>query len=124
VRFQQQYPRFIAVYKQYAFRNPIAALKPLCAELDAYYAVNEQRNRIFMRHIISMLPRPGRKLRRTSTILITVTGGFHSQGLSRLLAQQKISNITITPVISGDAEGRDSVYESYIRQQASWYSMQ
>ncbi|MDD3923221.1 MAG: hypothetical protein PHY39_06820, partial [Endomicrobiaceae bacterium] len=51
-------------------------------------------------------------------IYITVTGGFHTQGISKLLSEKGITNIVITPNVTGDTKVAEETYYKIAQEQS------
>jgi len=63
---------------------------------------------------------PGRAVPKE--VIVTVTGGFHTQGLQKLLAARGISSLVITPNISQDAQEASAIYTALALEQAKLFA--
>jgi hypothetical protein len=50
-------------------------------------------------------------------VVIVVTGGYHSLGLTNILNDKKLTNIVITPTIRGDIDKAKEIYEGIVKEQ-------
>lgn len=50
-------------------------------------------------------------------VVIVVTGGYHSLGLTNILNDKKLTNIVVTPMITGDMDKAKEIYEGIVKEQ-------
>lgn len=115
--FTQQVGEFKTIWGKYVYINRLPALDGDYALLDDYYRVNIDRNTSFIKNISPSLavssPEGAGK-----NVIVLVTGGFHTEGIKRLLTEQKISYMTVMPNVSGDTTAAGARYSELARQQA------
>lgn len=58
-----------------------------------------------------------------SNVIVVVAGGFHTQGLEKILDDRKISYVSITPNITHDATASSAVYQHLLILQAMGLSV-
>jgi hypothetical protein len=56
-------------------------------------------------------------LGRAKEIVIVITGGYHSEGMSKILESKGISNIVITPSVIGDIERAERIYGGIVKDE-------
>lgn len=134
VYFMQQFDRFQSLWEKYAFQNHIDDMKPDFAMLNEYYKVNDARNNSFMGHLLGdftntaavepegsqdrNIARVVDSLGRSDEIIVVVAGGFHTEGLEKLLNGRKISYVEITPNVTQDTKKSSEVYVQMAKIQA------
>ena len=130
------FDRFVTLWNKYSFHNKtMRELQEDFAFLNEYYEINDNRNEIFIKQIeksvvlkSGTLPVPVTKesasamLENKKNIIVCVTGGYHSKGLTELLAGKKVSFIVITPSVSGNVESTLAKYEREASEQAKIFS--
>jgi len=134
--------KFRQLWAKYTTTNTLPALEPYYAVLDKFYAVNIERNNSFLKNIFSNdLPAPAaggvlrvprvdqlatvtESLKSAKEIIVVVTGGFHTDGLTHLLKDRGISYLVITPSITKDAKIAEATYSELAKQQAAVFGAQ
>ncbi len=82
------------------------------ADYRCFYEIALQRDQVFCGKILKALAG------KSPRAVIAVTGGFHTQGLSRILEQNRISYAVVTPKFDGALQERR--YDAYMRGLVSW----
>ncbi|MDR1941574.1 MAG: hypothetical protein LBQ47_04540 [Endomicrobium sp.] len=130
--FMETFQRFRDIYAKYSSSDHLKSLSENFPVLNDYYSVNNQRNEIFLQNInkntqlvsgdkIENEP-PLAVLNNSTEIIIVVTGGYHTHGISELLDAKKISNVVITPRITEGLEAAEANYRQIIAQQSMFFS--
>ena len=100
---------------------------------DTFYKINFERNHYFMENMKDVLD--GQKisknvegknelqktmnsLQQAKEVYITVTGGFHTHEMSNMLAKAGVTNIVITPNVTGDTKVAEDIYYNLAQEQA------
>ncbi len=151
--FSQNFDAFQKIWGKYVYGNKMAELAPEFALLNDYYKANSDRNYCFLRNITELgarSPAPGAKttpcrgaqelgvtpdsgLRtpvsileslKNSEIVVVVTGGFHSEGLRKILRERNVSYLTVTPNITKDNAVAGTIYAELAKQQAKLFAAQ
>ncbi|MGA2090604.1 MAG: hypothetical protein ABSH12_03990 [Endomicrobiales bacterium] len=140
--FTDKFDTFRQLWGKYASVNHVSDLAGDFPLLNAYYAVNIDRNNSFIKHMFpTMIASQHACLPPASTSEITtiddrativsalkdgrckpivvVTGGFHTEGLKKLLEAQKISYLTIMPMVTKDPRLGDKAYREFAQEQAT-----
>ncbi|MDR1942163.1 MAG: hypothetical protein LBQ47_07535, partial [Endomicrobium sp.] len=107
--FEKEYPRFEKIYSKYAFKNALTDIKEDIAFLTKYYAVNKDRNSIFIKNIEKRLDKNS-----SDNIIIAVTGGFHSRGINKLFSENGTSYINVMPQITQETKSAEENYNSFL----------
>jgi hypothetical protein len=122
---------FLRLYSKY---NPVNFIDAISADfklIGDYYNLNNERNEIFSDIILKnskadFTAKTGRAqnasdcLKNADSVIIAVTGGYHSLGLSEILAQKGITCITVTPsVFDGTKQAKDA-YDAVIKRQSAF----
>lgn len=127
---------FKKLYAKFMFDNKLALLLPYEQTSDKYYEVNMLRNEYFIENcggvkdagrlninygeeVYNDEDKIVNSLENAKNISVVITGGFHTQDLSRLLAENKISYIVLTPNIGSDYKETGAVYARMIQEQNS-----
>ncbi|MCL1901607.1 MAG: hypothetical protein FWG51_04345, partial [Firmicutes bacterium] len=79
---------------------------------NAYYDANNRRNIEFANRIIS-----GIDVRKTQSMTVAITGGFHTEELKELLLEKNIDVAVLTPKISGGIKEAEKKYKKLFGEQ-------
>ena len=82
-----------------------------------FYQVNNERNFIFLEKIKDTL----NKNPNGKNVIVAITGGYHSEGLSKLLEQSNISFISVTPNTAA-LNNNSNIYNNIINEESLQYS--
>lgn len=134
--FAGHFGQFRAIWAKQAGSAGIDRLENDIDLLTAYYQVNLQRNQSFLKNLMAVqregsarqecpaapagsdISRVVAALDEGAEVTVVITGGFHTDGLERLLDEQRISHIAVTPNVTLDTRTSDMVYRELARQQA------
>lgn len=129
--FVEKYELFSNMYAKYAAFDHVLLLQDNFGFLNEYYSTNNLRNEIFISNIDKYTKLvPGRSknndpavkiVNEARDIIVIVAGGYHTKGMSEILDSKRISNITITPRVSGDVRGALSNYKQIIMEQSRFF---
>lgn len=129
--FAEKYEMFNTIYAKYAAVDHILLLQDNFNFLNEYYSTNNLRNEIFIKNIDKHTKLVPGKLQNNDPVLnivgdaeeiiVVVTGGYHTKGMSDILNSKRISNITITPRTSGDIDGALLNYKQVIMEQSRFF---
>jgi len=78
--------------------TPSDAVKESMPKLEDFYSIAIKRDRALVDNTLQAMKKEGVQ------ICVLVTGGFHSEGIARMLEQQGISYIVVCPNITKDVE--------------------
>jgi protein-tyrosine-phosphatase len=128
---------FKTILKKYTMNDVLGGLESDFALLDEYYKVNCGRNNSFMKNIFgeqeaamaAVAAAPAgtdfgdienivKSLNKNNKVTVVVTGGFHTEGLEKLIEERRISYLAVTPNVTQDTRVSDLVYTEMARQQA------
>ncbi|MGA2090301.1 MAG: hypothetical protein ABSH12_02435 [Endomicrobiales bacterium] len=135
--FCEKFDTFKLVWGKYANKNHVLDLAADFPLLDKFYQVNMQRNDTFVKKIFpSLIPvndsarnlqSPAVADERAAIVdtlnnggqpIVIVAGGFHTEGLKKLLEQRRISYMTIMPMVTQDTHLSDKTYSEFAMEQA------
>ena len=111
--------KFRQVWRQCVRNERLSALEPYIALFDEFYRTNLERNVCFVNAFAGGVPAehfedPEKQgyfddtqkvlgsLDSFGDLKVVVAGGFHTEGIARLLEKRKISYIVITPAVTQD----------------------
>ncbi len=131
--YKQNIDRFKYVWVKYIDNREVVALEDYEKISDTFYKINFERNHYFMENMKNVLD--GQKisknvegknelqktmnsLQQAKEVYITVTGGFHTQEMSNMLAKAGVTNIVITPNVTGDTKVAEDIYYNLAQEQA------
>jgi hypothetical protein len=109
--FKTHFERFKTLWGKYTRKNKTLEVDSDFQLLDEYYAANIARNEIFIKHILG-------DATKRPPVIVMISGGFHTMGITQLLEKRKISYITIAPVVSEQDGNASLIYEKLLRLQA------
>ncbi|MCL2334533.1 MAG: hypothetical protein FWC57_00535, partial [Endomicrobia bacterium] len=134
---KSRFGKFQSLWEKYSpYNKTMTDLKEDIGLLNEYYAVNDERNEIFLKNInvkTNVAPsadKPKAVYNETvaklvsgkKNVIVCVTGGYHSKGLTDLLAAGGISYAVLTPMVSGGVEKALKKYEETARAEAQMFS--
>ena len=125
--------RFKNVWVKYIDNRELVALEDYEQISDKFYKINFERNQYFLDNMKEVLDskkiegvvegkdelqKTMNSLQQAKEVYITVTGGFHTQEMSAMLAKAGITNIVITPNVTGDTKIAEETYYKIAQEQA------
>ncbi len=119
--------KFEELYAKYSVQDDVAKLKKYSSILTDFYNINTERNYTFLKNmnILSSVDSVNTKfsdisniLSKAKNIVILVSGGYHTDGITEILDENNISNITITPEVANYTPSTRIMYENLVIQQA------
>ncbi|MDR2399610.1 MAG: hypothetical protein LBD61_04200, partial [Endomicrobium sp.] len=125
--------RFKDMWVKYVDNVKMNMLKKYEDEADKFYVINLQRNKYFLKNM-DLIENTGKieknydenlsdeakvieSLKDAVEIGVVITGGFHTRGLSDLLAKEGISYLVITPNVSGSIKEAENTYYNIAKEQ-------
>jgi hypothetical protein len=125
--------RFNELWSKYADVALLDALEPYRALYSEFYETNLRRNDAFIKAITAETGEEDRPAAREGDpaeiladladqkgAIVVVSGGFHTDGLERLLGGRGYSFLTITPNVTDGTAFSDGVYDALIRHQSTF----
>lgn len=116
--FNRRFGTFRRLWAKYVFVNRLEEVSDVFPLLDDYYQANCARNTCFLERM-EQSSTGGLRARGDGEIIPLVVGGFHAQGIARILEQNKISYSVITPNVAGEIEPSAELYRALARRQAN-----
>ncbi|MCM8761490.1 MAG: hypothetical protein NC933_05115, partial [Candidatus Omnitrophica bacterium] len=80
----------------YELDEPTDAVAEAISKLEEFYLIAVKRDKALVENTLNGMDKAGQK------IAALVTGGFHSEGIARLLQQQDVSYLVVCPSITKD----------------------
>jgi hypothetical protein len=84
--FVSRFEKFQKIWSKYTYKNHIKDLSDYFPLLNEYYKVNAQRNHVFFDKIAQFLPISAHA--EDNDIVVLVSGGFHTEGLTKILPRR------------------------------------
>jgi hypothetical protein len=125
--------KFKKMWVKYVDNAKIEMLKKYEEEADKFYVINLGRNKYFVENSdliknagkieknygeeLSEEAKVIKSLKDAVEVGVVVTGGFHTRGVSDLLAKEGISYIVITPNVSGGIKEAENTYYNVAKEQ-------
>jgi cytidylate kinase len=132
--FSENARRFAALWTIYSDNGALARLNARKALFDEFYRVNLERNHCFINNILGVKriePSSGNAIVSiqeniekllaglgSNDIKVVVSGGFHTDGISELLAKAGISYLVLTPNVTQDTSFASEVYAKLAAEQS------
>ena len=118
--------KFKELYAKYSVQNDVAKLQKYETLLTDFYNVNTERNYTFLKNMNILSSdhptlRPSELpnvLNSSKKILVLISGGYHTEGITEILNKNNISNITITPEVTKVSSSTRNTYENLVAKQA------
>ncbi|MDR3111680.1 MAG: hypothetical protein LBU55_00710, partial [Elusimicrobiota bacterium] len=124
---------FKKIWFKYLGSKHLDLLTPYEKTADIFYNINLMRNQYFIENIdsiknssklsgaiddkLSVAEKVVKSLKKAKNVSVVVTGGFHTEGLSHLLASKGISYIVIMPNVSGGVKIAEEAYYEFAKAQ-------
>lgn len=125
--FNADFKKFRKLWCSYFPENTAKKLDKYARMLNEYHENNLKRDRIFY-GAVGGSPASGKEaytgkeaLRKIESEIgnadmkVIITGGFHSKGLEKLFAEEKINYIIVTPNITADAKEAYDIYINTVK---------
>ena len=109
--------KFELLYPKYVVYNQLKDIKKYIEISKQFYRINNSRNDIFTEKIQKDIDFNS----KDTNIIVLVTGGYHTEGLNKILSQQNVSFITVTPQIT-NITNNPNLYNTIITQESNDYS--
>ncbi len=139
--FKANLPRFRLVWSQYIQNDRLSMLDSYIRLAGDFYETNLQRNEAFLNSFLANKPglmplgqetgvghggntaaaspiEDVLKSMDNSDIRVVVTGGFHTDGITKLLEKRGISYIVITPSVTQDTRVSSEIYDKLAKEEA------
>ena len=133
--FSQNKDEFKLLWKKYIDIDNLVNLTEYFDLVDDFYNNNLERNRIFIKNLLGKKPNKeidGLKIKSSTInhedkiieelakgkkIHVVITGGFHTYGFNKLLEDENVNYIVITPNITEETAKTDILYENIFNEQ-------
>jgi hypothetical protein len=126
---------FKLLWKKYVDIDGIIEIGRYFELFDKFYTENIERNRYFIKNVMGIMPdnakegirikadidHQGRVLEEINNkkdIKVVITGGFHTYGFTKLLEDEGISYIVVTPNVTESAATAEQKYEQVFEEQS------
>ncbi|MDD5021615.1 MAG: hypothetical protein PHR82_05700, partial [Endomicrobiaceae bacterium] len=119
--------KFRQLYAKYSISDDVNKIEPYFADLNKFYEINSKRDEIFVSNMDLSKNQVASKssdkktvrdvLAGSKNIVILVSGGFHSVGVDKILNNNNITTITVTPNLANvTADIAKQNYENILKQ--------
>lgn len=119
--FTENFNLFNAILAKYCGNEALQSVLPEIDIINSFYESNLKRNEIFVKNITDgFLPvsasaeNPGKK-----KVTVCVTGGFHSEGLEKILKEKGLSYIVVMPRINKYSDS-EAVYATALSERMEY----
>ncbi|MDR3112814.1 MAG: hypothetical protein LBU09_00375, partial [Endomicrobium sp.] len=124
--FQRELPRFRRLWTKYTRLSQTPLLVKYYDLFESFYQANEERNKIFIKGVNAKereekerqkIPKNAVMtdvyglIERAKKIDVIITGGFHTQEVSKILQEARQSYVVITPNVTENADIADKLFE-------------
>ena len=131
--YKSNIEKFKYIWIKYIDNREIVALEKYEKISDEFYKINIARNKYFIENMKEVMDakklgvevkgkdeiqKSMNSLKKSKEIYITVTGGFHTQEMSKMLSKAGITNIIITPSVTTDTKESDEIHYNLAKEQA------
>lgn len=133
--FSQNSGKFKLLWAKYIDIDSIIDVDEYFDLFDSFYKDNIERNRFFIKNILGKMPEKEKSgfriksnlnhqqkiinaISQGKKIHVVVTGGFHTYGFNKLLEDEGINYIVITPNINEEVSTADMKYEQIFKEQS------
>lgn len=132
--FIQNLSKFKLLWKKYIDIDDIINVTQYFDLFTDFYKDNIERNRIFVKNMLGKMPKTAQNGLRIKSninhnekifkevssgrkIHVVITGGFHTYGFNKILEDEGINYIVITPNVTEEASSAETKYEQIFKQQ-------
>ncbi len=134
-KFRAGGERFKLMWKKYVDADGIIELERYFGLFEEFYKQNVERNRYFIKNVMGIMPQEVKEGVRIKAevdhqakvleeiggkkeIKVVITGGFHTYGFTKLLEDEGISYIVVTPNVTESAATAEQKYEQVFEEQS------
>jgi hypothetical protein len=131
--YKKNIAEFKKLWVKYVDNKKLSLLENYEKTTDAFYDVNIDRNRYFIKNIDgakkfeklegksytgNAADQVIKSMKDAKNVSIVITGGFHTQGVAELLGKEGVSYIVITPNVTGGVELAENKYYQIVKEQS------
>ncbi|MBR4632724.1 MAG: hypothetical protein IKO48_05350 [Elusimicrobia bacterium] len=138
--FTRNKDKFQLLWKQYIDIDNLTNLEQYLNLVDDFYNNNIERNRIFIKNIFGKNTKgsinglriknskinhnekiledlSNNKITKNKKVHVVITGGFHTYGFNKILEDEKINYVVITPNVTEDTTKAENLYKNIFNEQ-------
>lgn len=133
--FSENSKKFKLLWEKYIDIDNLTDLTQYFNLADDFYNNNLERNRVFVKNLLGKTPNQATKGLRIRNSLINhkdkildaiakgrkihvvITGGFHTYGFNKLLEEENVNYVVITPNITEETTKAEFLYENIFNEQ-------
>jgi phosphomannomutase len=139
-QFTRNKDKFQLLWKQYIDIDNLTNLDQYLNLVDDFYNNNIERNRIFIKNIFGKNTKgyinglriknskinhnekiledlSNNKITKNKKVHVVITGGFHTYGFNKILEDEKINYVVITPNVTEDTTKAENLYKNIFNEQ-------
>ncbi|MDR1942416.1 MAG: hypothetical protein LBQ47_08835, partial [Endomicrobium sp.] len=134
--FEKEFPRFKVLWTKYTRFSDFPGIEEYYSLFEKFYKVNVERNNVFVDVINGSLPEKTNGVKsfqeneipqNVSSLLsaakeidVVITGGFHTQDVSRVLQDARQSYVVITPGVTQSVSGVETLFNADVARIAKY----
>ena len=133
--FSESITKFKLLWEKYIYIDNLTSLTEYFDLADTFYKNNVERNRVFIKNVFGKKAnKPVNGLRIKNSLInhkdkvleaisngrkihVVITGGFHTYGFNKLLEDENINYIVITPNVTGETTKAESLYKNIFKEE-------
>ncbi|MBN1621532.1 MAG: hypothetical protein JW871_02960, partial [Endomicrobiales bacterium] len=136
--FADNLDKFHTLWNKHAMTGKISNFDQYSGLLNDFYSANLKRNNCFLKNCIGPCEQAGtsgifvspyanqkerviQTMKDAKEIIVMVSGGFHTPGLTKLLESRRISYLVVTPNVTQDTKFAEQVYNKLAAIQAQMF---
>jgi len=131
--YLQNIKMYKQLWNQYVDTRVLSLLSPYMEEADKFYKINSDRNKYFADNILNgaepaqIIQNEAQtdsaagilnNMEKIKRIDVIVTGGFHTESVSKILKDNNISYMVITPNVTGGTKLAEETYYKIAEEQS------
>lgn len=132
--YKENIEQYRKIYNKYVDNRVLSLLDEYISQIDKFYEINMDRNLYFTRNMfenneqflkiedvkqaVDDINKIISNMDEVKKVDVVVTGGFHSQTVTKLLEQQNVSYIVITPNVTDGIKLAEETYYELAKEQS------
>ncbi|MFA6613152.1 MAG: hypothetical protein WCS83_00045 [Endomicrobiia bacterium] len=127
--YKNNIDKYRELWNKYVDNRVLSLLEQYLLEADKFYVINTERNKYFINNIFDGIETSNMKSKKEINIIdniknvkrvdVVITGGFHTDSVSKILEEKNVSYIVITPNVTGGIKYAQKTYYQIAKEQSN-----
>lgn len=127
--YKNNIEKYRELWNKYVDNRVLSLLDQYLLEADKFYEINTERNKYFINSIFDGIEVPSMvsktelniidNIKNVKRVDVIITGGFHTDSISKILEENNVSYIVITPNVTGGIKNAQKTYYQIAKEQSN-----